>query len=63
MLGIHKTDSPRVFVPQCGAGINWSDPDLKINWPIGAKAAILSESEAGPGFFRDFVPPLRLEGF
>jgi hypothetical protein len=36
---------------------------LKIDWPIDAKAAILLEGGGGLGFFADFVPPSRFEGF
>ena len=61
MLEIQKTDLPGVLVPECDAGLNWSGPDLKINWPVGAKAAILSERDVGLGFFRDFVTPVRFE--
>jgi dTDP-4-dehydrorhamnose 3,5-epimerase len=55
----YKMDS--FYAPECDAGLNWSDPDLKINWPIDAKAAILSERDVGLGFFRDFVTPFRFD--
>jgi dTDP-4-dehydrorhamnose 3,5-epimerase len=45
------------YAPECDSGLNWSDPDLKINWPIDAKAAILSDKDAKLGFFKDFVSP------
>ena len=33
----YKVDS--FYAPECDSGLNWGDPDLKINWPVDASAA------------------------
>jgi dTDP-4-dehydrorhamnose 3,5-epimerase len=55
----YKVDS--FYAPECDCGLNWGDPDLKINWPVDAKTAILSEKDARLGFFRDFDTPFNFE--
>jgi dTDP-4-dehydrorhamnose 3,5-epimerase len=45
------------YAPECDSGICWSDPDLKIDWPIRAEAAILSDKDAKLESFKHFVSP------
>ena len=42
-----------VYAPANDHGLLWSDPDLGIDWPVGAEAAILSD--------KDRVQPLLAE--
>jgi dTDP-4-dehydrorhamnose 3,5-epimerase len=51
----YKVDS--FYAPDCDSGLIWSDPDLKIDWPITADSAILSDKDAKLGFIKDFVSP------
>ena len=51
----YKVDS--FYAPESDSGLNWSDPDLKIDWPVDASAAVLSEKDARLGFFKDLVTP------
>lgn len=34
-----------VYAPKNDHGLLWSDPDLGIDWPVGAEAAILSDKD------------------
>ena len=45
------------YVPECEAGVLWSDPDLGIDWPM--KQPLLSEKDAEYPRLKD-VPPDRL---
>lgn len=35
------------YAPQHDAGIQWSDPDLEIAWPVAAEDAVVSPKDAG----------------
>ncbi|ACK51632.1 dTDP-4-dehydrorhamnose 3,5-epimerase [Methylocella silvestris BL2] len=49
------------YAPTCDSGLIWNDPDLKIEWPVEASAAVLSDKDAKLGRFADFVSPFRFE--
>jgi dTDP-4-dehydrorhamnose 3,5-epimerase len=55
----YKTDD--FYAPKSDSGLIWNDPDLRIDWPIAANSAILSEKDAKLGLFRDFVSPFRFD--
>jgi dTDP-4-dehydrorhamnose 3,5-epimerase len=55
----YKTDD--FYEPKCESGIIWSDPDLRIDWPIAPNSAIVSDKDAKLGFFRDFISPFYFE--
>lgn len=50
---LYKTDN--FYAPEADAGIIWSDPTLKINWPVAD--LILSEKDKALPYFKDFVTP------
>lgn len=33
------------YVPECDCGLQWDDPALAIDWPVGAAEAMLSERD------------------
>jgi len=33
------------YSPEHDAGVYWKDPDLRINWPVNAEAAVLSDRD------------------
>lgn len=39
------------------AGIAWNDPTIKIDWPIGENAPILSDKDAAQPFLSDILAP------
>ncbi len=55
----YKTDD--FYAPKSGSGLIWNDPDLRIDWPIAANSAILSDEDMKLGLFRDFVSPFRFD--
>jgi dTDP-4-dehydrorhamnose 3,5-epimerase len=55
----YKTDD--FYAPKSDSGLIWNDPDLRIDWPIAANSAILSDKDAKLGLFRDFVSPFRFD--
>lgn len=55
----YKTDD--FYVPKCESGLIWSDPGLRIDWPIGHDSVILSDKDTKLGFIRDFVSPFRFD--
>ncbi len=42
-----------VYAPESYRGIAWDDPDLGIQWPVQADAAIVSEADAARPRLRD----------
>jgi dTDP-4-dehydrorhamnose 3,5-epimerase len=55
----YKTDD--FYAPKSDSGLIWNDPNLRIDWPIAANSAILSDKDAKLGLFRDFVSPFRFD--
>ena len=46
-----------VYAPANDGGVIWNDPDLGIEWPVNAAAAVLSDKDAKLPRLRD-LPPL-----
>ncbi|PTN06325.1 dTDP-4-dehydrorhamnose 3,5-epimerase [Mangrovibacterium marinum] len=44
------------YNPQAEGGIRYDDPDLKIDWPIDCREALLSEKDMKNGSFRELQP-------
>jgi dTDP-4-dehydrorhamnose 3,5-epimerase len=36
-------------------GLRWNDPELRIEWPFGGKAPILSEKDQALPYFSDLI--------
>lgn len=53
---VYKVSS--YYEPQAEAGILWSDPALKIDWPVQARDAILSEKDSVLPLLKDAAPAL-----
>jgi dTDP-4-dehydrorhamnose 3,5-epimerase len=43
------------YAPQADMGILWSDPDLKIDWPVKPEDAIVSDKDAKLPLLKDIV--------
>ena len=52
----YKVDGP--YAPETEGGICWNDPDLAIDWPVTAAAAILSDKDQVLPRLKD-LPPVR----
>jgi dTDP-4-dehydrorhamnose 3,5-epimerase len=52
---IYKVSAP--YAPKNDAGILWSDPDLKIDWPVTSEAAVLSDKDRVQPRLKDFNTP------
>jgi dTDP-4-dehydrorhamnose 3,5-epimerase len=50
------------YAPDCDSGLVWNDPTLRIDWPVSANEALLSEKDLKLGSFADFVSPFKNEG-
>ena len=46
------------YAPEHDQGILWSDPDLKIDWPVAEAEAIVSENDRTHPRLRDITPSL-----
>lgn len=55
----YKVDAP--YSPPHDAGIRWDDPDLAIDWPLAAGAAILSGKDRAAPLLRDYASPFTFE--
>ncbi|RUO97850.1 dTDP-4-dehydrorhamnose 3,5-epimerase [Hyphomicrobium sp.] len=51
---VYKVSS--YYAPEAEGGIRWSDPDLKIDWPVGNEDAIVSEKDAKLPLLKDLAP-------
>ncbi|PNG25659.1 dTDP-4-dehydrorhamnose 3,5-epimerase [Methylocella silvestris] len=49
------------YAPTCESGLIWNDRDLKIEWPLEAGGAFLSDKDAKLGRFADFVSPFHFD--
>jgi dTDP-4-dehydrorhamnose 3,5-epimerase len=56
---VYKVDG--YYSPSCDRGLRFDDPDLKIDWPIEADNAIVSDKDAKLPFLRDFNSPFVYE--
>jgi dTDP-4-dehydrorhamnose 3,5-epimerase len=45
------------YAPECDGAILWNDPDLAIDWPVGASDAQLSPKDANALRFAEFETP------
>jgi dTDP-4-dehydrorhamnose 3,5-epimerase len=54
---MYKVDG--FYAPESDAGIQWSDPDLAINWPISVELACLSPKDSKLPRLRDISSPFR----
>jgi dTDP-4-dehydrorhamnose 3,5-epimerase len=43
------------YVPDCDAGVLWSDPDLAINWPAPAGQIVLSDRDGKLPLLKDLA--------
>jgi dTDP-4-dehydrorhamnose 3,5-epimerase len=43
------------YAPQADSGISWSDPELKISWPVETKDAIVSDKDARLPLLRNAI--------
>lgn len=41
------------YAPECDKGVLWNDPDLGIDWPVAADAAVLSDKDRRQPRFSD----------
>ncbi|MFA5957647.1 dTDP-4-dehydrorhamnose 3,5-epimerase [Hyphomicrobium sp.] len=41
------------YAPQAEGGVLWSDPDLKIDWPVDIRSAIVSEKDVRLPLLKD----------
>ncbi|WP_425106699.1 dTDP-4-dehydrorhamnose 3,5-epimerase [Ancylobacter sp.] len=55
----YKVDAP--YSPPHDAGIRWDDPDLAIDWPLAAGAAILSGKDRTAPLLRDYASPFTFQ--
>ncbi|UOK71610.1 dTDP-4-dehydrorhamnose 3,5-epimerase [Ancylobacter polymorphus] len=55
----YKVDAP--YSPPHDAGIRWDDPDLAIDWPLAAGAAILSSKDRAAPLLRDYASPFTFQ--
>jgi dTDP-4-dehydrorhamnose 3,5-epimerase len=45
------------YAPDCDRGLIWNDPDLGIEWPVTAAAAILSDKDRKHPRLKDYATP------
>lgn len=45
------------YAPECDGALRWNDPDLAIDWGLGADQPVLSAKDAVAGFMKDFENP------
>jgi dTDP-4-dehydrorhamnose 3,5-epimerase len=50
----YKVD--QVYSAAHDSGVNWADPQLRIEWPVAAAEAILSEKDCGLPMLADLTP-------
>ncbi len=52
---LYKVSTP--YAPKFDSGVLWSDPDLGIEWPVGADAAVITDKDLALPRFRDLADP------
>jgi dTDP-4-dehydrorhamnose 3,5-epimerase len=57
---LYKVSAP--YSPARDRGILWNDPDLGIEWPVGAGAAVLSDKDRRQPRLRDVEPVFHFSG-
>ena len=57
-LVAYKVDAP--YSPQNDAGIAWNDPEIAIEWPVTAEAAVLSAKDRDAPRLKDYATPFTL---
>ena len=50
------------YAPECDGGICWSDPDLRIPWPIAPGQSLFSPKDALLPLLKDFESPFAYDG-
>ncbi len=55
----YKCSAP--YAPDLEGGVYWADPDLGIDWPVAAEAAILSQKDHALPRLADLVTPFSVE--
>ena len=50
------------YAPECEGAIRWDDPEIGIDWQLGAHAPVLSEKDAAAPGWREFDSPFVWEG-
>ena len=51
-----------IYAPECDGGVRWDDPDLAIDWGLGALTPVLSDKDTKAPLLRDFKTPFVFEG-
>jgi dTDP-4-dehydrorhamnose 3,5-epimerase len=46
-----------LYAPECDKGIAWDDPALGIEWPVAARAAIVSDKDRRHPKLSELAPP------
>lgn len=50
------------YAPYCDGAVRWDDPDIGINWGLGARPAVLSDKDAAAPLFADVPSPFHAGG-
>lgn len=50
------------YAPETEGALLWNDPDIGIDWQLGALDPVLSEKDAAAGKLAQFESPFTLEG-
>jgi dTDP-4-dehydrorhamnose 3,5-epimerase len=50
------------YAPASEAGLLWSDPALKVDWPLGTEDAVINARDAGWPLLADFDSPFSFAG-
>lgn len=50
------------YAPDCDAAVRYDDPDIGIDWGLGAQPAILSDKDKAAPLLRDIDSPFIFEG-
>lgn len=50
------------YAPECDGAVRFDDPDIGIEWGLGAQAPVLSEKDSLAPLLRDFDSPFVFEG-